>query len=329
MKKILFFAGLALIAVWFLSRPVPAPERVDYGVTFSAPYARDVLGLDWRRAYSSVLDDLGAKRIRLSAYWNEYEAVQGKYDFSGLDLMIREAGKRNAEIILAIGQKLPRWPECHIPLWAARLSRQDRNAYFLKFFEEVIKRYRGNEHIRYWQVENEPFLAFGECMGYDRRLLDVEISRLKALDDRPVVVTDSGELSIWAPAYSRSDVFGTTMYRTVWNKYTGTFTYPLPPGYFRMKARLMELLYGKKTVIVVELQAEPWNPLSPPDTELGAQERLMNVDIFKEHIEYERAAGFQEVYLWGVEWWYWLKEKHGKPELWDEARKLFGAKEKQ
>jgi hypothetical protein len=23
------------------------------------------------------------------------------------------------------------------------------------------------------------------------------------------------------------------------------------------------------------------------------------------------------------EWWYWLKEKQGKPEIWQEAKKLF------
>ena len=31
----------------------------------------------------------------------------------------------------------------------------------------------------------------------------------------------------------------------------------------------------------------------------------------------------KEFYLWGAEWWYWMKEKQNKPEIWDEAKKLF------
>jgi len=321
--KYLFLIGLILIGAWFLSRPVPVPENIVYGVTFSVPYTRDTLGLNWKKAYLALLDDLKVRHFRIPVYWNEHELRQGEFNFSAVDFMLNEAEARSADVILAVGQKLPRWPECHIPSWAGRLSRQERNTHFLNFLERVATRYRDRGALRYWQVENEPFLHFGECEDYDSRFIDVEISRLRSLDDRPIVVTDSGELSIWASAYSRSDVFGTTMYRTIWNKFVGNFTYPLRPGYFRMKARLMELIYGKKPIIVVELQAEPWIEQAPPKENLENQLRLMNPEKLKANIEYERATGFQEVYLWGVEWWYWLKEKQNKPELWQEAKKLF------
>lgn len=321
--KYLFFLGLILIAIWFLSRPFPIPEDIIYGVTFSAPYARDVLGLNWKKAYSAVLDDLGLRNIRIAAYWNEHELKQGEFKFSDLDFMINEAGKRKVDLILAIGQKLPHWPECHIPKWASLLSGQERNKSFLNFLEKTVVRYKENTAIRYWQVENEPFLAFGECEDYDKRFVDTEINKLRSLDSRPIIVTDSGELSIWAPAYSRSDIFGTTMYRNVWNKFTGNFTYPLRPGYFRMKKRLMELIYGKKPIIVVELQGEPWMEERPKKENLDEQLRLMNPEKLKANIEYERRTGFNEVYLWGVEWWFWLKEKQDKPEMWEEAKKIF------
>lgn len=327
MKRFLFFVGLFLIAVWFLSRPVAEPENIVYGVTFSVPYARDTLGLDWKSAYLALLDDLEVRHIRIPAYWTEHEIKKGEYDFSGLDFMLDHASARGADVILAVGQKLPRWPECHIPYWAGRLSRADRNADFIAYFEEALRRFRGDKTIRYWQIENEPFLPFGECEGYDRRFLDVLISRARAIDSRPLIITDSGELSVWAPAYARADIFGTTMYRTIWNKYVGHFTYPLRPGYFRMKARLMEYIYGKKPLIVVELQAEPWSKRTPQEVPLSFQEKLMNVTEFQKNIAYERATGFQEVYLWGAEWWYWLKEKHDKPELWEEAKRLFAGPE--
>lgn len=323
MRRLFFFLGLFLVAVWFLSRPVSAPEKFSYGVTFSVPYARDVLGLDWKKPYRAMFGDLGVKKIRLPAYWTEYEPERGIYDFSDLDFMLGEAKRREASVILAIGQKLPRWPECHIPPWAKKQSNEERHRDFLKYLETAVTRYRGNIAIHAWQVENEPFLPFGECDEYDRKFLDVAVSRLRALDDRPVIITDSGELSLWAFAYRRADIFGTTMYRTVWNQYIGVFTYPLRPGYFRFKARLMEYLFGEKPIVVVELQAEPWHQKLLPEVSLEEQDILMNPEKFRANLEYEKETGFSEVYLWGVEWWYWLKEKHGKPEMWNEAKKLF------
>jgi len=33
--------------------------------------------------------------------------------------------------------------------------------------------------------------------------------------------------------------------------------------------------------------------------------------------------GLSTFYLWGGEWTYWLKKTQNKPEIWDEAKKLF------
>ena len=78
-----------------------------------------------------------------------------------------------------------------------------------------------------------------------------------------------------------------------------------------------------KEVIAVELQAEPWCPNLVYDCELAEQEKTMNLEQFKKNIEFARNTGLKEFYLWGGEWWYWLKEKQNNPEIWDEARKLF------
>lgn len=323
MRKLFFVLGLFLIALWFLTRPTVAPDNFVYGVTFSLPYARDTLGLDWQKAYLAILDDLKARHLRVPAYWTEIEREKGKYNFEDMDYMVREAGKRGVNLVLAVGEKLPRWPECFFPDWAGKISIEDRHRHFLEYLTRVVERYRGDTHIHYWQLENEPFLPFGECKNYDGRFVDAEISRVKSLDARPIIISDSGELSVWTQAYSRADVFGTTMYRTIENKYLGNFTYPLRPGYFRMKARLIRYIFGAKPIIVVELQEEPWTHKRPPDVPVESQLQLMNSNVFKDNIDYEKATGFQEVYLWGVEWWYWLKDKHNKPEMWDEAKKLF------
>ncbi|MEI9966698.1 MAG: glycoside hydrolase family 2 TIM barrel-domain containing protein [Candidatus Moraniibacteriota bacterium] len=95
---------------------------------------------------------------------------------------------------------MPRWPECHIPAWAAGDTAMRQGA-LLDFMDETVRRYRDNGAVAFWQVENEPFLSqFGECPPLDVNFLESEISLVKALDPtRPVIVTDSGELSLWFP----------------------------------------------------------------------------------------------------------------------------------
>ena len=42
----------------------------------------------------------------------------------------------------------------------------------------------------------------------------------------------------------------------------------------------------------------------------------------KETVEFANETGFDEIYLWGAEWWYFMKEQ-GQPQYWDYARELF------
>ena len=76
-------------------------------------------------------------------------------------------------------------------------------------------------------------------------------------------------------------------------------------------------------MIIVELQAEPWGPKMIYETPLEEQNKSMNLEKFKEIIDYTQRTGFDEAYLWGAEWWYWLKEKHNNETIWQEAQKLF------
>ena len=48
----------------------------------------------------------------------------------------------------------------------------------------------------------------------------------------------------------------------------------------------------------------------------------MDITKFNDILEYARATRFEEQYLWGVEWWYYMKE-NGHPEFWDRAKELF------
>lgn len=191
--------------------------------------------------------------------------------------------------------------------------------------EKTVERYREHPEITTWQVENEPFLTFfGECPEFRRGFLDEEIAFVRELDpSRPILLTDSGELSTWYPAAKRGDIFGTTMYRKIHKPGIGYYTYPIGPNFFRFKEKVVRLLTDQDHFIVIELQAEPWASGWVGDVSLEEQFRTMDERQLRDIVTYAKRVRFPEIYLWGAEWWYWLKEKKDYPAVWETAREVF------
>ncbi|MGK2848596.1 MAG: hypothetical protein ACSLEX_00810 [Minisyncoccota bacterium] len=316
--------GLILLFGYFnLSGPDPRQD-VSLGMTFSYRYAES-LGLDWQETYLALLDDMGVKKMRLPVYWDLTEKSRGQYDWTALDWQIARAEERQVEVILTIGQRVPRWPECHIPEWANGDEKMRQTA-LLHFMVQTIERYKGVSAITVWQVENEPFLVhFGICPPLDTAFLEHEVALVKNLDStRPVLLTDSGELSWWVSAAKRGDMFGTTLYRHIWSPHIGGyFTYPIGPNFFRAKALLVRILTKQEHLVVIELQAEPWASGWVADASLEEQFRTMDEHKLRENVEYAKRVGFPEMYLWGGEWWYWMKTKKDYPALWETGQELF------
>jgi hypothetical protein len=223
--------------------------------------------------------------------------------------------------------KTGRWPECHVPGFANKLSKTEQQESILVYIKEAVLRYKNNDSILYWQVENEPLFKFGVCPWYDKEFLKKEVALVKSLDSvRQVLISDSGEQSLWLKAAGIGDIVGVTTYRKVWvhitDRYGFYVNFPLPAKSYWLKARLIKKLFVKK-VIGVELQAEPWVKDVYGNTTLEEQEKTMNLGQFKKNVEYAKKTGLDTFYFWGAEWWYWLKEKHQKPEIWNEAKELF------
>ena len=295
------------------------PPPTNHGVTFSPMYAK-YLGLDFQKTYLSILDDLKVRHLRIPSYWSKIEKNQGKYDFSEVDFMVSEAEKRGAKIILVVGIKQPRWPECHIPDWAKELSVEKRQEKALEYIETTVKRYLDSTSIIAWQVENEPFVSwFGEsCDALDANFLQKEVEMVKKLDpDRPIIITDSGEWSLWVTASKYADTLGISVYRKAHNSKLGLVTYPLPSWYYTLKSKLI----SKKTIIS-ELQAEPWSEKGIAETAIEDQIKLFSPQDFKANQEYASKIGFGEVYFWGVEWWYYMAA-NGHPEYLRVAKTVF------
>jgi hypothetical protein len=326
-KKIMLYILIFLILVFaffFIGKP-SASESIVWGVNFSHKHA-ELLGLDWKEAYLALIDDMGVGNIKLATYWDLIEKEQGNYDFEDLDWQIAIAQEKGVKLLLTVGMKAPRWPECHFPGWAENMEKEAQQEKILALIEEIVSRYSLSPAIVMWQVENEPFFPFGRCQWTDKGFLKKEIELVKSLDqlNRPVLISDSGEGSFWIQAARFGDVVGTTMYRKVWfHQLEAYISYPFPPIFYARKAKIIEKLFNKE-VINVELQAEPWGPKLLYDSPLSEQEKTMNLEQFRKNIEFAKQTGFKEFYLWGAEWWYWMKEKQEQPEIWQEAKKLFG-----
>lgn len=331
-KMIIFvfiFFGFCLAALFLLKVPNYYPKNINsplpndfFGITYSKKYAEE-LGLDYREAYIEILNDLKPKYIRMPIYWNDIEKEEGVFNFDDYVFMIEEGEKRNVEFILSFGMRAPRWPECHIPEWINPLDEQFLQEKTLSMLKNVVEKFKNYSSIAYFQVENEPLLnTFGVCPKADYNFLKEEIRLVKSLDERPIIISATGELSLWSREIEISDVFGTTMYRVVHNPFLGYIKYPYTEGFYRAKAKALNSDFNN--IFIVELQAEPWMSLEEI-LNLNNQEHLksFSVDQFRANLRFAANTGFKRTYLWGVEWWYFRNKIANDPSYWNLAKDIF------
>lgn len=331
-KLILKFTGAALIvivaafAVWFASgEGVEDNQNINWGVTFS-PRQTDFLGLDAWQAYAAILDDLGAKNLRLQAPWNEVEKQEGVYDFSSVDWMITEAKKRETKVILALGRKLFRWPECHDPAWAFALDKKEFESRVLRLLQVEIEHFKQYDNIIAWQVENEALLPFGGCQDPkpNWKLFKKEVALVRFLDRRPVIATESGELSGWLKIAGAVDWLGVSLYRVTNNPFLGKIYYPFRPGFYQKKAALtLAINKNLQKVFISELQLEPWGEKPLSQMSLPEQFERMSLGRTRSSLDFARSTGLPDIYIWGAEWWYWLKERQGDSRFWELGKQVF------
>lgn len=292
-----------------------------WGVTFSTKFT-DELGLDVNEVYTAMLDDLQVKQIRLPIYWDQIEKNEGEFDFSVFDELLAEGTKRDVKFIANLGWRLPRWPECHAPTWAKDMSIEDIQSKTFAMLKIAIDHYKDHPEIVAWQIENEPLVDwFGVCPAGDEEFLKQEVELVKSLDDRPIIISASGELSMWKREAKIGDVLATTVYRVVWNPWFKYFRYPLPAWFYTWKANRLEKT--GESVIVSELQAEPWVIDGGMDKLSQAEvDKSMSLEQFESNLQFAQKINFSKNYIWGVEWWYWQKI-NGNDDYWNLAKQLF------
>lgn len=327
MTLIIVVCLLLIVLAYLFIGPPGADKNISWGVNFSQERA-ERFGLDWKQVFLAIVKDLRVRNIKISVNWDYVEGEgQGSFYFNDLDWQMEEAEKSGAKVILAIGRKTPGWPECHLPVWAKNKTEEEQKTAILNLLKMIVNRYKDSPSLAYWQVENEPFFPFGECSWRDDNFLKKEIELVKSLDPlKPVVITESGEFSLWMKAAWYGDTVGMTTYRKAWFREINSYIdYPIPPVFYGRKAVLIDLLFNKKTMCV-EFQAEPWGPEWNYTLPLGEQLKSFDIDSLKKNISYAKRTGLNDFYFWGTEWWYWMKEKNNQPEFWNEIKNLMAEK---
>ncbi len=319
---IVLFVGVAVGAFLFIGWPSKTKGTI-YGVTFSRPYAEE-LKLDPDRVLTVALDEVGVRRFRIPAYWGLLETKPDTWDFTQLDKDIDAIGQRNGKVILAVGEKLPRWPECWGPDWWKKMPAAEQHAPLMKYIETVVTRYRNNPAIQGWQIENEPHFQYGDCPSIDLNALKQEVNFVRGLDpSRPITTTDSGELSAWTTFDGLIDSLGVSVYRVVRNPLFGSWNvcyWFVPPYLYERKALLAKWVAGVKDVYVSEFQMEPWSNKSLEQTPISDQMSSMSPQQMTSNFSFAERMGMPSVDFWGIEWWEWMRETQGHPEYIDIAK---------
>lgn len=310
--------GLIGLLNAFVFLPVKDP---NYGVSFSIKQAKN-LGVDWKANFTALLDDMHFKNFRIMSYWDDSENPRGHFDFTDLDWEFAQANKRGAKISLAVGLRQPRWPECHQPDWASKLSGNAWKQALYAYMQVVVNRYKNNPALASYQLENEGMNNwFGTCDAPDRQRLIEEYNLMKQWDPNHKIImslSDEHGLPLGQPV---PDEYGYSVYRVVWNDKVppnGYIIYPTPIWYHRLRAALIEAIQHKP-IMIHELQLEPWGPIDFKYLSVAEQNKSMSLDQIKKNLYFARQIGVKDIYLWGGEWWYW-RMQHGDPSVWNTVK---------
>ena len=167
----LVLTAIMIFGIWVYSLDYSKGQTMEFNISYSGMYAKE-LGLDWKAVYLAILDDLKPEKVRIPVYWNLLEPVKDRFMWDGVDWQIAEAQKRGVEVVLVIGRRVPRWPECHEPLWLLGKGESEKQPEILKLVKKEVEHFKKFDNIVMWQVENEAlFNLFGECPKISKEFL--------------------------------------------------------------------------------------------------------------------------------------------------------------
>src|SRR5215216_4022045 len=213
--------------------PLPVWHRMNHaptlGINFSHRHAA-WLGLDPDALFAQLLDELGARHVRLSVYWDEIAPGSQGLDFAPVRRWLDPLEARGGRALVTVGLKAQRWPEFYPPDWllaehpvpnGALLDDHPRViAHLLLMLERVTAFLADYDAVDAWQVENEPFLpSMRHTVGWriSPDLLAREVAVVREADPRrrPVVINHSTQYVFdrrWRVCLDLADAYAENIY---------------------------------------------------------------------------------------------------------------------
>lgn len=319
-RRIVVGISIVAFAIALLILAVGRPTTI--GFTYSPLYAQ-YLGLQPVEDFERIISELPFDFVRLPVYWDRYEPLNNLWDTAELKALLDTAEHHEVGVILAIGQKVPRWPECFTPTWAKGLSKTEYAEEFIGFTKYIVENFGDHPALVRWQIENESYFPFGDCVAQEPELIREQIKIVnESRSAKPIQTTVSGEQGVGFVKTAFADVIGFSLYRSVSVPVIGEYTFPHTSFFYRVQKWLVAVT-GKYAVIS-ELQAEPWElsefDITKPEGVRAAYEAFTEEDL-KKQLRFATRTGMNEISLWGVEWWLALAHR-GEGRLWEGARTL-------
>ena len=160
-----------------------------------------------------------------------------------------------------------------------------------------------------------------KCRGNDNAFVKQELNHIRNLEQkrpnpRPIVTTESGELTSWLTFAAHTDRIGFSTYRVVRRSSGGVFRYSLiPPWFYSRKALLVSWIL--KETYVSEFQMEPWATTDIRNATQEDNDQTFSVADVEKHFDFAERMNYQQIDLWGAEWWYWMKTQQGNDGYWN------------
>ncbi len=341
-RRILIFILVALflyIANAFLSpypkKNVPQGFRPQYGTSYSFEQA-SWYGYDGREEFVNLLDEVKFSWVRLPFFWDYMTGDDGEFNknFDDLEFAVNEAQKRNVKVIVALGLKVPYYPEYHLP---AAIGGQIKFGTkiglghpvaddVIAINKRVVERLSKYENISYWQIENEPYLANVNNWKIGQDLISAEISAVRDADPehRPIILNHVGPAIFdreWTGLLNlmeKGDAFSANAYfktqgvhlfafsllgrefRVPWPKFLVwpvQSWYGFSPNFNALDKKVKE---SGKSFWVLEMQSEPYirdlNDAKSENNYFKAQ------DVARA-AEYLKSNRVENVGFWGANYW--------------------------
>lgn len=323
--SVLMIGGMYGIARWYMHSQASQPP--EQGVSFIPDYASS-LGVDPQATMDALLK-INVRQFRLTSYWSDAEQQPGHYDFSQLDWEFQKAEAAHAKIILTVGLRQPRWPECHAPDWVDLNQPESQwQPQLENYMRAVINRYKSSPALESYQLENEFLLkGFGTCTNFDRQRLISEYNLVKQADPRHPIIVGRSNNALGIPlGQPQPDEFSISVYKRVWDAgVTHRYIeYPWPSWYYGFLAGVQKIVLHKN-MMIGELQAEAWPPNGQTiqQTSLAEQSKSIDAKRLQGVFQYGRATGMRQMNLWGAEYWYYRMNTLHDPSLWNVAKQEF------